>query len=453
MGAIQQYTEAAPVSAVDRFRRLVLVLVIVLSVALPRAGVIMPFLNLPLPFGLVFLHIVFWSLFLLTRASRGYLPFLVVFLWYIASIVVAANIGFLRGARGSMLLVETATFLGQVPAFFVMAWLLKDTKDLDLAVRWVTISVLFAAIYGIIQFSYGEAIMIPGLTYTAGTKHSLVNLRTGDASRILSSYGDPNVFAGALVMFLPAVIGTALGQRSIPRMTGKWIITAGAIVCGIIALVYCDSRAGYIGLMIACVGLFWKFRTKLTRVIVPVIVVLWVISEVGLTQRIQNRLTIADNDPRREYGLIALRVLRSHPEGAGLGIQAMTDNLNNVELVRAENVWASYNSFYLHLLVRAGVFGFLAFVWLSYRCARNVFLYVEDERGAQAWKPVIFGFLAGFVGVQLAMLFNPFYQLPGGGVNMWLALGLAYGIGRVCNQTSGSREMVVPSNVRQQTVG
>jgi len=453
MNVIRQYPETAPVSAADRFRRIVLVLVIIFSVALPRSGVIMPFLKLPLPFGLVFLHIVFWSLFLLTRASRGYLPFLAVFLWYILSVVVAANIGFIRGAHGNVMLVETATFLGQVPAFFVMAWLLRDSEDIHLAVRWVTISVLFAAVYGIVQFSFGEAIMIPGVTYTAGTKYSLVNLRYGDASRVLSSYGDPNVFAGALVMFLPGVIGAALGQRSVPRRVGKWIITAGAIVCGIIALVYCDSRAGYLGLMIACVGLFWRFRAKLVRVIIPVIVVLWVISEVGLTQRIQNRLTISEKDPRREYGLIALSVLRSHPEGGGLGIQAKTDNLNNVELVRAENVWASYNSFYLHLLVRAGVFGFLTFVWMSYRCARNAFLFVNDQRGAAEWKPVIFGFLAGFVGVQLAMLFNPFYQLPGGGVNMWLALGLAYSIGRVSVQAAESQEMVISANIRQRTAG
>jgi hypothetical protein len=322
---------------------------------------------------------------------------------------------------------------------------------MSLAVRWVTISVLVAAIYGIIQFWYGEAIMIPGLTYTAGTRNSLVNLQYGDATRILSSYGDPNIFAGSLVLFLPGIAGVLLGQRSVQHGMGRWVLSAAAIVCGVIALVFCNSRAGYLGLTIAYVGLFWMFRAKLARLIIPVIIVLWVISEAGLTQRIQSRLTVGDTDPRREYGLIALRVLQNHPEGAGLGIQATTDDLNKVVLVRADSVWASYNSFYLHLLVRSGVFGFLMFLWMSWRCSYNAFLLMKEQSVSAEWKPVIFGFLTGFVGVQLAMLFNPFYQLPGGGVNLWLALGLAYGIGRVSVQNAHSQDASTFS--KHETVG
>jgi hypothetical protein len=442
MDVIQQYPEAVPVLAADRFRRLVLVLMIVFSVALPRAGIIMPILKLPLPFGLVFLHIVFWSLLILKPVPRGYLPFLLVFVWYAASVAVAAGIGLFRNAQGNVVLVEIATFLGQVPAFFVAAWLVKDNDDLRLAVRWVAISVLAASVYGIIQFWYGEAIMIPGLTYTAGTQYSIANLRYGEATRILSSYGDPNVFAGSLVLFLPGIAGVLLGQSSVQRGIGRWVLNAGAIVCGVVALAYCNSRAGYFGLAVASIMLFWMFRPRLARLIIPVIVVLWVISEVGLTQRIQNRLTIGETDPRREYGLIALRVSENHPEGAGLGVQAETDgwNRNRVVLTRANSVWSSYNSFYLHLLVRTGVFGLLMFLWMSYRCAHSAFSLVKDSRCASEWKPVILGFLAGFIGVQLAMLFNPFYQLPGGGINLWLALGLAYGIGRVSVSTAESPE-------------
>jgi hypothetical protein len=31
-------------------------------------------------------------------------------------------------------------------------------------------------------------------------------------------------------------------------------------------------------------------------------------------------------------------------------------------------------------------------------------------------------------------MFNPVYLLPAGGINFWISLGLAYGIGRIATQ-------------------
>jgi len=94
----------------------------------------------------------------------------------------------------------------------------------------------------------------------------------------------------------------------------------------------------------------------------------------------------------------------------------------------ATSVWDTYNSFYFHLFSRTGLPGLALFLWLTVSVARDAkrrLPLLGNWAGAAA------GLLCGFVGVQIALLTNPVYQLPGGGVNFWLALGLAHATSRI----------------------
>ena len=55
-----------------------------------------------------------------------------------------------------------------------------------------------------------------------------------------------------------------------------------------------------------------------------------------------------------------------------------------------------------------------------------------------SWAGATAGLLCGFAGVQIALLTNPVYQLPGGGINFWLVLGLAYATSRI--DAAGGRD-------------
>ena len=107
----------------------------------------------------------------------------------------------------------------------------------------------------------------------------------------------------------------------------------------------------------------------------------------------------------------------------------------------AESVWATYNSSYLHMLARIGVIGLGAFLWLSLGCASKAWSGMKRPGLPRQWHGAVTGLLGGFIGAQVGMLTNPFYQLPGGGMNLWLGLGLAFAITRTATGVpSGSSE-------------
>lgn len=420
------------------WRRFVLALMIVLCVALPRAGVVMSGLRLPLPFSYLFLHLVFlfmvfalpvpehvWRLF---PAAAGYL----------ASLVLATLLGLWRDASLRFIVIDAATLLGPMPAFFLVVWLIRDERDAKAAMRWLVLSVLAASTYGIAQLYLGRGSLVRGLTYTAGTDYSMVHVGY-EVPRVLSSYGDPNVFAGALVLFLPVMIGALTAPARAPGVPVglPWLIAVTA--SGAAALVFTSSRAGFLGAIMAAGVLAWRFPGRLPRIVLLAGLLTWLASEVGIVERILYRLPVPGGDPRRVYGAVTLQLLGSHPEGAGLGIHPSVNPVLgwSTRLAPATSVWQSYNSFYLHLLARAGVLGLFTFLWATLRYALLAWRSSRVPECPAEWQPIIVGFIAGFLGVQLAMAFNPFYLLPGGGVNLWLALGLACGIGRVVASASG----------------
>ncbi|MBN1810004.1 MAG: hypothetical protein JW909_13135 [Planctomycetes bacterium] len=429
MNVYSELSENVHDAQAGKLRRAALTVVVVLCVGLPRAGMVMPVFNLPLPASFLLVYVIFWPWLVLRPLRLDVFRLILVFRALLFAMLVSVVVGFLRGARTSMVAVDIATIVGQVPAFFVAVWLVNSEKDLRTAMWWLAVSMLAASAYGIAQFYVGPGILVPGITYTAGSSFSTVNLTYGAGSRILSSYGDPNVFAGALVLVLPCLVGIIVGRGTFRHGPLPKTIVLASIVAGMIALVYCNSRAGYVGMTAALGLLLWKFRPLFLKILVPVILALWLISEAGLTERMLNRLTIGESDPRYGYLAVMLELLTEHPEGAGAGIHAVPSGFyQGVKMAPARSVWDTYNSFYLHLFARAGLFGLAAFLWAVGNVFRNIWKSLHGSR--REWQPAIIGLLGGAVGVQLAMIVNPFYQLPGGGINFWLMLGIAYAAAR-----------------------
>ncbi|HHN46061.1 MAG TPA: O-antigen ligase domain-containing protein [Planctomycetes bacterium] len=422
-------------------RRFSFACLLILSVALPRAGIVVPGLKLPLPFGFALLHVMFWFTLIVRPLPTGTAGMLKPAVYFAGAVLVAAIIGLLRVASARIMFVDAVTFLGQVPIFFTAVWFIKDRRDAACAMKWLAVSLCFASVYGIVQYYLGPSVLVPGLTYTAGTTYSLANLPSDDEylalRKVLSSYGDPNVFAGALALFIPCLLGwlMTIGKSAGARLR-RWLLIA-IIVSGCMALFYCNSRAGFLGLMTGIAVLLYAYPRLSFRVLLLVIAVIWVAHEAGLTGRVVGRMASVSYDERRHYPGIGWQIATSHPEGAGLGMHPLATGAFGapVTLTPARSFWETYNSFYLHLLARTGVIGLLTFLYAVLSYARRAWRSAGNRLRPHEWQPVTTGLIAGFLGVQVALLTNPFYQLPGGGINLWLGLGLACAIERVASGT------------------
>ncbi|HHN45801.1 MAG TPA: hypothetical protein ENN09_00030, partial [Planctomycetes bacterium] len=352
-------------------RRFLLAAVIVLCVALPRAGVVLHGLKVPLPYSVVLVYVVF--LFVLPfRPLRRYARYLPPFIGFCGCVLLASLIGLVRHAMPRVVLVEVATIVGQLPVFFVVVHLIRRPADVDFALRWLLLSLLFASVYGIMQFYRGADVIIPGVTYTAATDFSLVQIANpGNARRVLSSYGDPNVLAGSLVLFIPALVGMLIAHGRRSERPWRFLYVAAATVLSLLLLVYCNSRAGYIG-VIAAVGLLtWKFRSRFLRIALPFIVLAWLVAELGLVQRLTTRAEVPSSDPRWHYAALSAELALTYPEGTGLGVHVKRNPIDGrFRLIPAPSVWATYNSYYMHLLVRGGFLCLGAFLFLCFRFAR-----------------------------------------------------------------------------------
>jgi len=414
-------------------RRFCILILFMLSIALPRAGFVIPGLRVPLPLGLLVIHALFWGLlFMGTRwpEDAGMSKVAVKMAWFAIAVGAAALLGAWREAPTGLMLIESATFLGAVPAFFLVVYLLREERDLRLAYTLVACCVMFAAAYGILQRQLGAVTVIEGITYTAGSRESLVHVAgTPGERRILSSYGDPNVFAAALVLYVPCLIGAYPAFRRGPGIGLGKLLIGSTVVLACVAMTYCKSRAGYAGLAVALAMMWVRSPNALLRSALPLVALSFVASELNLIDVVSGRAVASQADPRWAYAGAFFRDLANHPLGTGLGIGSPKPDLYGVSrLLPATSVWDTYNSFYFHLFSRTGLLGLASFLWLT------VFVARDARRRLPllgSWGGAAAGLLCGFVGVQIALLANPVYQLPGGGVNFWLALGLAYSTSRI----------------------
>ena len=439
-------------------RRMMLLAVIVFTIALPRAGIVIPGLNLPLPAGFVLIQFIFWHHLFSGRISRIDRALLDKAQLFIFALFLAGLFGLMRGAVLKMVVIDLSTAVGPVPAFFAMIWLIREERDLTFALKCISMCILAASVYGVVQYYFGTSVLIRGLTYNAGNEYAKVNLTYGAGNKVLSSYGDPNVFANALILYFPLLLTALHGMRTAGRFFFWRNIVNGALLAAGVALLYCDSRAGYLGLMIGAGGVFWKTNRRMLHAVLPLLLAFGIASELGIMKRTKDfnkRLNFGSGDPRSDYAWMFREIMLSYPEGTGLGVQAEVGDVveQKIVLTTVGSVWQMFNSFYMHLASRSGLLGLVSFLYMCLSYAWYPWRFAHSPACPKEWKPVIWGQTMGIAAIQIGLLANPIYVLPGGGTNMWLALGLACSVRRVFEGAAARRPGIEPVRLTRRWLG
>lgn len=402
----------------------------ILLFALPRAGFVLRqvFLPLPLTHLLAAVFVVEWLLLRKTPYG-GHRNFGRYFLIYAIIVGFGLAVGLSTGGTRLVAFLELSFYLFAMGLFFYTSETFRQRRHFIMFAHLVLGISVVISLYGIAQKYLGASTLIPYVTYASGGRDiSLIadSVRT----RVLSSYGDPNVLASQLILFvgisLAMVVGRGLSGRA--RVLGLFVL-----LVNVICIIFTGSRAGMICLaLLPLIVLYW--RTRWILLTFPALVVLGVIWLPSLMEsvlagklgRLGPGITIDPGDLRARFPVMAWQLLQAVPFGCGWGntVELQVSGLNwSFVLIPAEVIWMGFNSFWLNLFSRLGVPGVIAFVVLLVVLFRYV--WKQTRLVQDAWvRAFLIGALAGFVGQWAIWMVNNTYMLPGGGLNFWFTFGM-----------------------------
>ncbi|MBN2211637.1 MAG: hypothetical protein JW709_09615 [Sedimentisphaerales bacterium] len=417
----------------QRRRQLWLGVLLLLLFAFPRAGGVMTALNLPLPVAGVLSAVLIteWLLFR-RRHDRISTPIDYFFLAYALIAGLSLGIGLATGGDHKIALIELCFYLFAIGIYFYASETFRDPGSLRLIYRGLLVISVAVSVYGIAQKFLGGSILINHVTYnSAGAlARSYVEMEA-PYRRVLSSYGDPNVLASQLVVFV-GLAGALLLGRGVSLFLRLGCIVA--IVVNVLCVYYTGSRAGILCVILVGIGvLVWRTRWALLLLIaVPLTV--WLFFPGLISDILPEKLTflLKTGDTRYQFPSVAWRLLQAIPLGCGFG-NSVTLQLNGIswsfDVMPGRVVWAGFNSFWLTLFSRVGVPGVIAFALLLLVLFINVIRHIR-AMADPVMRAVLVGCVIGLMGQMTIWLVNNTYMLPGGGLNFWFLMGLIVAAGR-----------------------
>ena len=409
-----------------------LVLLMVTLFALPRAGIFIEAIRLPLPLAHV-LAAVFITIWLLRphrlerRSNIHYY-----FMAYAAAACWGLGLGLATGGNILIAFLEISFYLLAIGLFFYASETFREKRYFRTFMSAILVISALVSLYGIAQQFLGAGILVDRLTYNSATDQarSFV-VYAGHARRVLSSYGDPNVLSSQLIVFVGMALAVVVGRRVRPETRLAWFVV---LVLNLTCLCFARSRAALICLfVVATVVCVWRTRWALLALPLLCIAAYFTWDTMGgggITSAAMAKMggIVPEQDLRRRFAGWAWDFARGVPLGCGFG--------NSVELqmdlamwrfavVPAKHVWMGFNSFWLSMFSRIGVPGVLTFALLLATLFRSVWRQARLVTDGEV-QAVIIGGLAGFLGQWIIWMVNNAYMLPGGGVNFWFMMGMLY---------------------------
>jgi len=412
----------------SRLRAEVWLLVLtVLLFALPRAGVVVRPLSLPLPLTHI-LAVIFIVEWLLVRKAQPHLhrPYGHYFIIFALVVALSLVVGLVTGGKYMIAGIDLFFYLFMLGIFFYASESFSEKRHFLFFCRLLLVISVFVGIYGIAQKYLGSSILINYVTYNSsgGLARSYIENDIADR-RVLSSYGDPNVLSSQLVVFLAIALSLMITQGISRRLR---LACLGIFVVNLICLIYTGSRAGLIALAVIGI-LILSRRTRWALLVFPGLLLLGyfylpTLLSQSLAGKFQGLVTM--DDMRARFPEVAWQLLQIIPFGSGLGRTVIMTPHGlgwSFQVTASGGVWAGFNSFWLNLFSQLGIAGLIAFILLIgmlFRWVWRTAKLVPDPRV----RAIIIGTLMGFIGQWLIWIVNNTYMLPGGGLNFWFTMGM-----------------------------
>lgn len=278
--------------------------------------------------------------------------------------------------------------------FYLTVNAVKSKKQLYALVTGMLFAGAIVAIYGIYQHIFG---------FAEGTTWTDTDMFEDIETRVISTFGNPNVLGEYLLLLIPVSAGYILSKPGKFNKAVSVVITLLLSLC----MVYTYSRGNWIGLMAAIVLFFMFYDGR----IVWLGVLFAFFIPMLLPQNVINRfMSVGDTgDTSTSYrvyiwmGTIAM--LKDYwISGIGLGSDAF--NMIYPFYSYSGIVAPHSHNLYLHIIVENGIMGIIAFLVIVITYYRMVISTIVSEKKDKMLKATITGLSAGMFGYLLQGMFD-----------------------------------------------
>ena len=298
--------------------------------------------------------------------------------------------------------------------FFVLKYFFDSRRSLKALIMIMIGLAILEAIYGLIQA------LIPslGVLWVDYIPNYLGTAR--------GTFINRNHFAGFIEMIWPLAFGytLALGFRgkevNIRKLLAsdrlnKQLLLAFGMVVMLLALLLSRSRAGITGAFIGFLTFVLLSRSAHKRLprgfwimggaMVGLILLYGI--KIGFDPIIERFLLIADGDSRLSIWRDSLVIVKDHPLGIGMGNFKHVFPVYNVSNISDTRFFYAHND-YLHLLVEAGIPGFLALVSGFFIFLGKSFKKVKQVKSHH--DPLRFFLAVGALSGLVSLAFHSFFD-------------------------------------------
>ncbi|MDO5331890.1 MAG: O-antigen ligase family protein, partial [Bacillota bacterium] len=244
-------------------------------------------------------------------------------------------------------------------AAFLIMWLVASNTDseekLKRILAWVYITVIFTALYAIMQRVVG---------IEANPTFIDQELNPNVPARVFSTVDNPNNYAELLVLFMPLAAVFAMNIKD----TTRRFIACIALAIPALALVMTYSRSGWLSIALTVfIFVYYTNKRLIPWMFVAAFLCLPFLPASVMT-RLGNLFNTADSSASFRITLWTncLRLLSMNNRwltGIGLGPYTYNHNLLLVTTIKIAQSMPHTQMLYLELIMEWGIFGFISYMW------------------------------------------------------------------------------------------
>ncbi|MDO5713763.1 MAG: O-antigen ligase family protein [Tissierellia bacterium] len=368
-------------------------------------------LSLAFVLGITFMYLFrsFMTGDTIVKPERQERVFFVFFIYLILSTIFSTYV------KGSIR--DLGIHLGGFCLFIILLTELKNKERIYSALTILSLATTLIALYGISQYFTGVEI-----------KKEWVDVANNPdlKVRIFSVFGNPNIFAEYLVLFLPISVGLFWSAKK----DSQKIFYLGQFLIGVIALGLTMSRGGWLGLMVAAAFFLFFVEKRFFLLAVPIGAFIFYKLPEGILRRITSIFNFADSSTAYRFKMweITGDIIRDYPIiGVGLGHLPFKRMFETY--IRTMPIYHAHNTF-LEVLAEMGVLGLLLFLILI----GNVYYFGTKTllRNKDPFYQVMgAALLAGFTGALFHGMFENLLYLMKITTTFWILMALIFALGRV----------------------
>ncbi len=297
--------------------------------------------------------------------------------------------------------------LASLALYFVIINTIKTKEELDRVIKIFIITAFFLSCYGIMQY------------FTLGTTSKAwvdMELNPDLKTRVVGTFGNPNVFAEYLEHILPVAIALVFVFKNLINKAIGAIIAGTMFIC----LLLTASRGGWLGFASAMLLFVVLKLFKYIPVFLAGSVLMIPLAPRVVLQRISTIGNVEDtsNMYRTWIWEGTINMIKDFwVTGVGYGYWAFRNTFYEYG-IKGSKAWHSHNM-YLEIMAEMGIFGALTFVWVILSMfIHSIKLILKTEDKYLSY--ISTGLLAGFLSVLVHGIAEHILYMPKSVIMFWM---------------------------------